>query len=305
MSAGNGQGRRRLRIAVAMTLLGLAGCADNTRAPQAPPPAFIDVKIEPQGRIQPAQARRLATMIAEEAQRRHLMPQDQKLNGVVDAGRARDGLYLVTVIDVSNGKGKRLHRIVDDSMQPAQSLSDAELRTIAASAVAKLALWRAATDDTTGSIAPARDVASSAAFDVAPLGPDETIAAASIAAIVAAKPMFEITIGPAPGDGAEALKAALEDQLAKMPPIGDAGHYDLRGEVAISSRDDGDVDIAIRWQLASADGRLVGAVTQKRAVAPSKIASYWGDLATAAAAPAASGILEMLKPASRLPGNAS
>lgn len=297
--------RRRLRVAAAIALLGLAGCAANTRAPQAD---AARVEIEPQGFVEPAQAQRLATMIAGEALRRNLLLHDEKLKGVVDAGRAGEGLYLVTVIDLSDAKGKRLHRVVEESLNQQQTLTDADLKSTATSAIAKLSLWRGATDDiATGSIAPARAIASGAALDIAPFGPDEKIAAASIAAIAAARPAFDIIFGPAPGDGAVALKAALEGELAKMPPIGYARHYTLHGDVVVSSRDDGDVGVAIHWQLASADGRRIGTITQSRSVSPSRIVSYWGDLAKAAAAPAASGIRDMLNPTStpRLPGNAS
>ncbi len=305
MAVESGHQRRRLRITAAIALLGLAGCAANTRAPQVD---AARVEIEPQGTVEPAQARHLAAMIAGEAQRRNLLAQDEKLKGVIDAAPAGEGLYLVTVIDLSDSNGKRLHRVVEESLNPQPTLTDADLKNTATSAIDKLSLWRGAADDIpTGSIAPARAIASSAALDIAPFGPDEKIAAASIAAIAAARPAFDIIFGPAPGDGAAALKAALEDELAKMPPTGDARHYMLHGDVTISSRDDGDVGVAIHWQLASADGRRIGTVTQSRSVSPSRIVSYWGDLAKAAAEPAASGILDMLNPASTpmLPGNAS
>jgi hypothetical protein len=288
-----------------MVLLGLAGCATNTRAPDA---ATAHVDVEPQGSIRPAQAQRLEAMIAEETLRLNLLLQDEKLNGVVDAAPAGEGLYFVAVIDLRDATGKRLHRVVEEGLDPQQALTDTDLKNIATSAIGKLARWRGATDNiNTGSIAPTRAIASSAALDVAPFGPDEKVAAASIATIAAARPTFDINFGPAPGNGAEALKAALESELAKMPPIGNASHYTLHGDVAISAHSDGDVGLIINWALASADGRGIGTVTQSRTIAPSRIVSYWGDLAKTAATPAAIGILEMLNPATipMLPGNAS
>ena len=310
MAVESGHQRRRLRIAAAMALLGLAGCAANSRAPQpdAAQPDAAHVEMEPQGIVEPAQARHLAAMLAGEAHRRNLLLPDEKLKGVVDAAPAGEGLYLVTVLDLSDAKGKRLHRVVEESLNPQPVLTDANLKSTAASAIDKLSLWRGAAGDiATGSIAPARAIASSAALDIAPFGPDEKVAAASIATIAAARPAFDIIFGPAPGDGAAALKAALENELAKMPPIGDARRYTLHGDIAISSREDGDVGVAIHWQLTSADGHRIGMVTQSRAVSPSRIVSYWGDLARTAATPAAIGILDMLTPASApmLPGNAS
>jgi hypothetical protein len=294
---------RRLRVATAIALLGLAGCADNAASSQAAPQSPIEVKIAPQGNVQPAQASRLSAMIAEEAQRRKMPRRDgEKLDGVLDAARTPEGLYLVTVIDVNNGKGKRLHRIVDDGVKPRQTLNDADLLRIAARAVEKLLSWSAASGETTGGI---MGPTGHGAYEVASLGPDDTVAAARIGAILEARPVFDIVMGPAPGDGADALKAALVSELAKLPAIGDAGRYRIRGDVDISSRDDGDVGVAIRWRLAAWDGRPLGVVTQTRNAAPARIATYWGDLAKAAAGPAAGGILEMLKPAPMLPGNAS
>lgn len=294
----NGRERRQARIAAAIALLGLAGCVENAPAPKAASPSVVDVKIEPQGNVEPDQARRLASLIAGETRRRNIpISEDEKLDGVIDAGRAPEGLYLVTVIDVNNGKGKRLHRIVEDGVQPkGQTLSETDLMSIAVNAVKKLALWHGARE-TTGSIGVEPEVPA--------LGPDDEIASASIAAILAAKPAFEIAMGPAPGNGAEELKAELAKELARTAPAGDTARYRVRGDVTLSSTEGGDVGIAIRWQVASADGRPIGTVVQTQETAPSRIASYWGDLAKKAAAPAADGILAMLKPAPMFPGNAS
>jgi hypothetical protein len=294
----NGRERRQARIAAAIALLGLAGCVENAPAPKAASPSVVDVKIEPQGNVEPDQARRLASLIAGETRRRNIpISEDERLDGVIDAGRAPEGLYLVTVIDVNNGKGKRLHRIVEDGVRPkGQTLSETDLMSIAVNAVKKLALWHGSRE-TTGSIGGEADVPA--------LGPDDEIASASIAAILAAKPVFEIAMGPAPGNGAEELKAELAKELARTAPAGDAARYRVRGDVTLSSTEGGDVGIAIRWQVASADGRPIGTVIQTQETAPSRIASYWGDLAKKAAAPAADGILAMLKPAPMFPGNAS
>lgn len=150
----SGRERRQARIAAAIALLGLAGCVENAPAPKTASPSTVDVKIEPQGNVEPDQARRLASLIAGETRRRNIpISEDEKLDGVIDAGRAPRGLYLVTVINVNNGKGKRLHRIVEEGVQPkGQTLSETDLMSIAVNAVKKLALWHGFRQ-TTGSLA--------------------------------------------------------------------------------------------------------------------------------------------------------
>jgi hypothetical protein len=140
-------------------------------------------------------------------------------------------------------------------------------------------------------------------------GPDERIATTSLAAIMATHPDFDIVMGFAPGDGATALKAAMEDALMKAVPPGTFGHYRLAGHVELSTLDTGDTGITIEWRLATAKGQWLGSVTQKGATAPSRIATYWGDFAKSAAEPAAEGIRALIVPANlakaRHQGNAS
>lgn len=142
-------------------------------------------------------------------------------------------------------------------------------------------------------------------LNVPSLGPDEDVATASIAKALAAKPDFDVTMGFAPGDGAQALSIAMRKALAQTAPSGHAGHFHVRGEVTLSSTDTSDTAIAIKWQVARADGTLIGTITQTSAVSPSKIAGIWGDLADLAVAPAAQGVRALLSPLPRHEGNAS
>ncbi len=142
-------------------------------------------------------------------------------------------------------------------------------------------------------------------LSVPSLGPDEDVATASIAKALAVKPDFDVSMGFAPGDGAEALSTAMRKALIRSAPPGHAGHFHVRGEVTLSSTDTGDTGISIDWQVAHADGALIGTITQTSAVSPSKIAGIWGDFADSAVAPAAQGVRALLSPVSRHEGNAS
>lgn len=143
------------------------------------------------------------------------------------------------------------------------------------------------------------------ALSVPSLGPDDDVATASIAKVLAVKPDFDVTIGFAPGDGAQALSTAMQKALARSAPPGHAGHFHIRGEVTLSSTDKGDIGIAITWQVARADGAPIGTITQTSIVAPSKIAGIWGGFADSAVAPAAQGICALLSPVPQHKGNAS
>ncbi|MES1990701.1 MAG: hypothetical protein V4441_07100 [Pseudomonadota bacterium] len=153
----------------------------------------------------------------------------------------------------------------------------------------------------TASIAPVAPVLP----DVPSIGPDETVASASIAESLNKHPQFDIDMSFAPGDGATSLKAALSAALAKAPPSGMSGKYRLRGTVAVANTDTGKARVTINWLVARADGRVIGSVDQQSDTHPSDIAAYWGDFALSSAKPAAEGIFALLSTEARLKRNAS
>jgi hypothetical protein len=303
-----------LRIAAAVALLGLAGCADGTPAKTAAatPASIFSFEIVPLGQADAGDAMLLADLMQKEAARRNLASgagHPFHVGGVMDVAGGPDGLYVVAVLDINDARGKRLHRIVDDGVRPkARTLDYADLQRLAANAVSKISAWYETSNAASaGAFAHAdiNAVPSAGIDDTLAAGDAETTGGIDASAVFpSTQPLsFDITMGPAPGDGADALRAALSGVLAKHPQTG--GHYFLRGEVAVSTIGNGDMGVSIRWSLRTAEGRLVGIVTQEQAVSPSRIASYWGDLAKDAAEPAAAGIFALLKSGSRLPGNAS
>jgi hypothetical protein len=303
-----------LRIAAAIALLGLAGCADDA-APSRPrmaakfAPAF-SFDIAPLGKADKGDAQLLADLMRQEAERRSLgsaSRQPFRVGGAMDAGAGPNGLYLVAVLDVSDANGNRVHRIVDEGVRPAShDITYADLQRLAADTVSKLAIWYEASNAAGGG------ALADAATDAVPsAGMDDTLATGGIDTSVAfpgRRPLsFDIAMGPAPGDGAEALKSALTEALRRdmSGHMRGSGRYLLLGNVTASTIGNGDMGVAIRWLVKTPDGRLVGAVTQTQAVRPSRIASDWGDLAKDAGAAAAEGILALVGGPPRLPGNAS
>jgi len=161
-----------------------------------------------------------------------------------------------------------------------------------------------ATEIITGSIAPAAPIAL-AQPDVPFMAPDEAVATESIAESLNKRPQFAIEMGFAPGDGASALKAALSEALARVPPSGLSGTYRLRGTVTVANTDTGATQVMINWLVARADGIEIGSVQQQSETNPSEIAAYWGDFARSSAQPAAEGIYALLSTEARPKRNAS
>lgn len=256
----------------------------------------------------------LADLMQQEAVRRKFAVgrQSFRIGGVVDAAHGPNGLYMVAVLDINDASGKRLHRIVDDGLRPkGEAIGYADLQRLAAHAVSKLIVWHEASNAASGRLAEAdTGVVPYAGIDdrLATPGIDTTGSIDAPAAFPTAQGLsFDIAMGPAPGDGAEALKAALADELRRqfggrsLP----GGRYAVSGYVTVATVVTGYMGVSIRWLVKTPDGRLVGAVTQTQAVGPDRIVSCWGDLAKNAAKPAAQGILALVRPAPRLPGNAS
>lgn len=301
---------RRLRVATAVLILGLAGCTDEKApagaAASIPP---VKVKLATAGHLSPADAALLAALIEEQAARpgmpfasadaRHRYA----IAGAVDAGLTPRGTYLVAVLDIRSAEGVALHRIVEEALiakSGGAGLTRSDLMPVAGEAVVKLAAWHIASIQAGHALA---------GLEPGDLGPDATIAAGPDTDFItgsishhtqAASPgerlRFDIDMGPAPGDGREALASALGDALRRRAPTPqwNAGHYIVRGEVALAATANAEPSLAIQWQVVADDGRLVGTVIQANAVSPAQVAVRWGRLAGQAGEAAASGVLSLL-----------
>lgn len=128
------------------------------------------------------------------------------------------------------------------------------------------------------------------------MGLDEAVATEIITASLATRPTFEIDVGFAPGDGAEALKTAMTQKLAQTAPAGFTGHYRLRGDVTIAGLNTGKAQVTIGWRLMRPNGLVIGEVRQSGEAVPSEIATYWGSFAKSAVEPAAKGINALIEP---------
>lgn len=322
---------RHARIAMALGIFALTACADDAGPAQkarSEKPAMTDMaELTGQGfiisRIEglpPEETTTLTELLWQEAANRHLPIHAKdgpafRIHGAVGAGPNAMGIYVVTIIDVSDIKGNRLYRFTNESVLPETaawsatdpwaSITKDDLRLIAQNAAGKLAKWyearqRGATpllasatslpasdpdaDVITGSIDPSADTPR------APIDAPMSIRSAM---------PYTVEVSPAPGDGDRALAAALEEALARrLKPDTIASPLRLTGEVTTASRSDGRTDISISWRVTTLQGELLGTITQTNAMNPDRIAGRWGNVATDAAESAADGLVALMSPAS-------
>lgn len=324
---------RHARIAMALGIFALTACADDagpTHKARSEKPAITDMaELTGQGFIisridglPPEETKALTELLWQEAANRHL-PIHAKdgpafhIHGAVGAGPNAMGIYVVTIIDVSDAKGTRLYRFTNEAVLPETaawsatdpwaSITKDDLRLIAQNAAGKLAKWYEArqrrsapmlastapatpdADLITGSIDPAADMPG-APLDAPPLDAQMNLKNAT---------PFTVEVSPAPGDGDRALAAALEEALTKrLQPDAIAAPLRLTGEVTTASRSDGRTDVSISWRVTTLQGQLLGTITQTNAMNPDRIAGRWGNVATDAAESAADGLVALMSPAS-------
>lgn len=292
-----GGAMRRLRAGIALILLAGAACADDAVSGKAPPENMASpqgeatanrlIEIVPLEAAHPGDAALFSAFLSEEAAR---SPLPLSIGGALGAGEAEGNTYLVAVIELADREGKALHRLVREATLERGANREEELQRFAASTLGDIATWYA------GWSPPAQP--SLALNTHAPQTADSGLVTGSI--VTPAPPRFGITFGPAPGDGARALTAALDAALKgrlKDAPWLTARDFSIEGSIVTASRGDGRTDVSINWLVKSADGRKLGEIHQKNALSPDLIAGKWGEVAETAARAAADGVIAVLEPA--------
>ncbi len=111
-------------------------------------------------------------------------------------------------------------------------------------------------------------------------------------------PAVYISVAGAPGDGEEALAAALGRRLealgVRQATAFEAEVYDVQGTVRVSPVPGGKETITIVWVVIGPDGNQLGVTKQSKDVKRGSLSKKWGAAADAAAAAAASDIAQLL-----------
>lgn len=131
----------------------------------------------------------------------------------------------------------------------------------------------------------------------------ETDAAKPNAAKPEAKPeapLAYIAVAGAPGDGEQALAAALGKRLSaagvKTATSLAANVYSVEGIVKVTAVKAGRQSVRIDWTIFGPDGNTLGGVSQTRIVRKGSLDKKWGPTADAAAGAAASEIAKLISP---------
>ncbi|MDE8346993.1 MAG: hypothetical protein POH28_12610 [Acidocella sp.] len=113
--------------------------------------------------------------------------------------------------------------------------------------------------------------------------------------------IFMGDVSGAPGDGDDSLALNMSRDL---PSSGDVmvntpsqADFSVSGNVQTKPDGNGQLLVEMDWSVFDANHRKIGQVTQLHDLSPDDISPYWGDVAAAAAAEAATGVQEVIQKA--------
>lgn len=111
-------------------------------------------------------------------------------------------------------------------------------------------------------------------------------------------PFAYVTVAGAPGDGEQALAAALSRRLEarglKPATAFQATVYEVQGTVKIGPAGKGKQNVTIVWVVLGPDGTQLGITRQTKTVRKGSLDKIWGAAAEAAAAAAAADIDKLI-----------
>ena len=111
-------------------------------------------------------------------------------------------------------------------------------------------------------------------------------------------PLAYVTVAGAPGDGDQALAAALSRQLEarglKPATAFQANIYEVQGTVRVTQAAKGKETIVIVWVLLGPDGNQIGVTRQTKDIRKGLLDKAWGKAAEAAAGAAAQDIVKLI-----------
>ncbi|MGH9805718.1 MAG: hypothetical protein ACRD9W_00380 [Terriglobia bacterium] len=114
----------------------------------------------------------------------------------------------------------------------------------------------------------------------------------------ASEPLAYVTVVGAPGDGEQALAAALSRQLAsrevKEATAFQGNVYEVQGTVRVAPAARGKQNVTIVWVVLGPDGTQLGITRQSKDVRKGSLDKKWDGAAEAAAAAAAADIVNLI-----------
>jgi hypothetical protein len=244
-------------------------------------------------------------------------PQDKSdfaVRGYIVAAKDKGATKVSYIWDITDPSGKRVNRITGEEAAAGAAAGDAwsvvtpqTTQAIAQKSATSLANWLAQQSPASAAVASASPASMSAVAPTAVGALPSTAPAPSVqprmAAVTSpaapAAPVAAVipSLTGAPGDGNNALAAALQAELTKNG-VGSASQggqpYRVEGVVKVGNAADGKQPVQIDWNVKDPSGKRLGTVTQKNEIAAGSLDQSWGRTADAAASAAAQGILKLL-----------
>lgn len=246
-------------------------------------------------------------------------PADYTLRGYATAAKDtaskdKGAAKLSYFFDVMDKSGKKVNRIAGDEML-AGAAGGKDIWTSITPQISQTVATKTATAFTAfvpvdgnlnvassgsaaaGSVAPVKaaatpaDVATATATRSTPTQTGSIDKQPSVVALVP-------SVTGAPGDGSQALSAALQKELSRngialSEATPGAQTYRVEGKVTVGADKDGKQPIEISWNVKDPQGKKLGTVTQKNEIPQGSLDGAWGKTADAAAAAAAQGIIKL------------
>ncbi|MEL6374177.1 MAG: hypothetical protein AAFR04_09435 [Pseudomonadota bacterium] len=237
---------------------------------------------------------------------------DYTLRGYVVAAREGTGTKVSYIWDVTDPSGRRVNRITGEEVarggsnaNPWSAVSPAVLSTIATKTSKSFGSWLPAQQAVASNPAATQQPSGAGIRTprpVTPAAPAATAQRRPAVQSVALRPGAVITHVPsvvgAPGDGSTSLTRAIRRELAKqglrVSPAKATASYQVQGRVALGTPVKGKQSIKIDWEVRDPKGGSLGTVSQKNQIPAGSLNGSWGNVADAAAAAAAQGILKLL-----------
>ncbi len=239
-------------------------------------------------------------------------PSDYTLRGYVVAARERVGTKVSYIWDVTDPQGNRVNRITGEEVirgasasDPWASVSPAVVSQIVSKTSGQLGSWISQQSPARAPGAQQNGAPNVSQTRPSPVPRSQSVrqvakraapdATGSIPRLLATQPR----VTGAPGDGKSSLASALSRQLTSQGVQLTNGPnpraYNVTGKVNVGSANGGTQPIQIDWVVTDASGGDVGTVTQKNKIPAGSLDGQWGQVADAAAAAAAQGILRLMK----------
>ncbi len=259
----------------------------------------------------PSVSKQLSGAVVSEAQRRSIpvvkgkkSKPDYTVRGYLVASPETKGTKLSYIWDVTDTSGNRTHRIKGEELVSGKKGNDPwavvdtkAINSIAAKTATRIAKWLpkkkvVVPNTSSGNKTSSTTSKGSNQKRVASLS-SKSKRSGALSAIVP-------SVDGAPGDGRKSLARALKKELSrngvKLASNATNDAYKVVGVVKMGKPKSGRQSIDIKWRVLDPEGRDLGVVSQNNSIQQGSLDGSWGKTADAAAAAAAKGILELLKP---------